>query len=166
VKFNLKYSKWKGPWWFKRVSSGLGFQKGPKDWQTRMIIPRHNKGHKRECTNYQHICLAHKQAAWKKCHKLIETKLGDTMCGFRSGHCIMDQSFTLQQTFNKKSWMYVKDVYARFVDLGKHLPSSFVKRFGEYCKSKILRTSCYWSSSHCIPAQKFVSMSVVVSDNS
>ena len=41
----------------------------------------------------------------------------------------------------------------------KHTTGFLVKSFGECCKSTILTATCYWPTSHCIPAQKFMSVS-------
>jgi len=41
----------------------------------------------------------------------------------------------------------------------KHTTEFFVKSFGECGVSTVLTAACYWPSSHCIPAQKFVSAS-------
>jgi len=41
----------------------------------------------------------------------------------------------------------------------KYTTGFLVKSFGECCKSTMLIATCYWSTSHCIPAQKFVSVS-------
>ena len=40
----------------------------------------------------------------------------------------------------------------------KHTTGFLVKNFGECCGSMVLTAACYLPSSHCIPAQKFVSM--------
>ena len=40
----------------------------------------------------------------------------------------------------------------------KHTNWFLVKSFAECCGSKVL-TACYWTSTHCIPVQKFVSTS-------
>jgi len=50
--------------------------------------------------------------------KIIEPKLDHTQSGFRRGRSATDQSFTLQNIF-EKSWEYAKDVCTCFVDLGK-----------------------------------------------
>jgi len=41
----------------------------------------------------------------------------------------------------------------------KHTTGFLVKSFGECYVSTVLTAACYWQSSHCIPAQKFVSVS-------
>jgi len=41
----------------------------------------------------------------------------------------------------------------------KHATGFLVTSFGECCKNRVLTTTFYWPSSHCIPAQKFVSAS-------
>jgi len=42
----------------------------------------------------------------------------------------------------------------------KHTTGFFVKRFGDCCGNTVWRAACYWLSIHCIPAQKFVFVSV------
>ena len=41
----------------------------------------------------------------------------------------------------------------------KHTTEFLVKSFGRCCGSTVLTATCYWSSSHCIPVQNFVSVS-------
>jgi len=41
----------------------------------------------------------------------------------------------------------------------KHTTGFLVKSSGQCCGSTVLTAACYWPSSHCIPAQKFVSVS-------
>ena len=41
----------------------------------------------------------------------------------------------------------------------KHTTGFLVRSFGRYCGNTVLTAACYWPSSHCIPAQKFVSVS-------
>jgi len=41
----------------------------------------------------------------------------------------------------------------------KHTTRFLVKSCGECCGGTVLTAACYWPSSHCIPAQKFVSVS-------
>ena len=47
----------------------------------------------------------------------------------------------------------------------KHTIGFLVKSFGECCGSTVLTAACYLPSSHCIPAQKFVSMSGKLNHN-
>jgi len=37
--------------------------------------------------------------------------------------------------------------------------------YGECCGSPVLMDACYWSSNHCIPSQKFMSISAKVNHN-
>jgi len=46
----------------------------------------------------------------------------------------------------------------------KHTTGFLMKSFGECC-GPVLTTACYWPSSHCIPAQKFVSASGKLNHN-
>ena len=47
----------------------------------------------------------------------------------------------------------------------KHTTGFLMESFGGCCWSMVLTTACYWQSSHCIPAQKFVCLSVVLKRN-
>ena len=52
-------------------------------------------------------------------YETVESKLEDSQCGFRPGHCsTTDEIFTLRLVF-KKFWKYAKDVFACFVDQKK-----------------------------------------------
>jgi len=51
-----------------------------------------------------------------------------------------------------------KNVYA-------DMNGSLKKSSGKCCESAVLTTVCYWPSSHCIPAQKFVSVSAKLNHN-
>ena len=54
----------------------------------------------------------------RKCREIVESKLGYGQCGIRPGRSTTDQIFTLKQIF-EKSWEYVKNLFACFVDLEK-----------------------------------------------
>jgi len=90
--------------------------------------------------------------------EIIEPKLNDTQCDFCPGRSNTNQIFTLQQIFDK-SWEYAKDVCHASSTLRKHTTGFLVKNFGGCCWSTVLMVTCYCLSSHCIPVQKFVSMS-------
>ena len=47
----------------------------------------------------------------------------------------------------------------------KHTTGFVVKSFGKRCRGMVLSAACYWPSSHCIPAQKFVSVSTELNHN-
>jgi len=67
------------------------------------------------------------------------------------GHSTTDQ-ISLSSKF-EKSWEYAKDVYTCFVNLEKaydRVPRDRIM---------LLTPACCWPSTHCIPDQKFVSMS-------
>jgi len=70
-----------------------------------------------ELTTAASLCLV-SQEVYQDAAKIIEPKLDNTQCGFRRGCSTTDQSFTLQNIF-EKSWEYAKDVCKCFVDLGK-----------------------------------------------
>jgi len=100
----------------------------------------------------------------KRCRNINEPKLNATQCGFHPGHSTTVQNITLQQII-EKSWEYAKNFYTYFVDLEKaydRVEGFLVRSFGECCRSAVLTAACYWPSSHCIPAQKFVSVSGVL----
>ena len=94
----------------------------------------------------------------KTCCEIIEPKLNYTQCSLHPGRSTTDQIFTLQQIF-EKSWEYAKDVYICFVDLEKAYDGFLVKSFKECCGCMVLTAACFYPSSHCIPAQKFASVS-------
>ena len=45
----------------------------------------------------------------------------------------------------------------------KHTTESLEKSFREFCRSTVLTAVSYWWSSHCISAEKFVTVDVVKS---
>ena len=109
--------------------------------------------------NFQLINIWDAKCLEKRCHELTEPTLKDTQCGFRPGRSTIDQIFTLQQIF-EKSWEYVKNVPTHVLSTSrKHKAGFLVKSFGKCCRSAVLTAACYWPLSHCIPAQKFVSVS-------
>ena len=84
--------------------------------------------------------------------------MNHTQCGFRPGRSITPTNFTPREIF-AKSWEDAKDVYICFVDLDKaddRVPRENLWGVFRECS---VDSPCYWPSSHCIPAQKFVSMS-------
>jgi len=52
----------------------------------------------------------------KRCREIIEPKLREALCGFRSGRSTTDQIYTLQQNF-EKLWEWPKDVSPYFFRL-------------------------------------------------
>ena len=72
------------------------------------------------------------------------TKAGWYQSGFHCCRSTADQIFTRQQIFEISY-----EVYDR-------VP---LKKLGECCGSTVLTAACYCPSSHCIPAQRFVSVS-------
>jgi len=78
------------------------------------IIPLHTMGDRSECTNYWGISLlslpgkVYAKCLVKRCREIIEPKLIDSQCGFRSGRNTTEQNSTLQQIFGK-SWEHAKD---------------------------------------------------------
>ena len=118
----LKAMNMYGVRWLTRVCKvACRTGQAPKQWQTSVIIPIHKKQDKRKCTNSRGISLISvpgimPNALKKKCREIVEPKLTNAQCGFRSGRRTMDQIFALQQIF-EKSWIYAKEVNACFVDL-------------------------------------------------
>jgi len=47
----------------------------------------------------------------------------------------------------------------------KHMTRFLVKSFGECCGTTVLMAACYCPSSHCVPAQKFMSVSTELNHN-
>jgi len=99
----------------------------------------------------------------KKCRKIIEPELEDTQCGFRPSHSFAYQIFTLQQIF-EKSWEYAKskDVYACFVDIKKHCDRVLHEKLRNVLREYDVDGRLWLAVSHCIPAQKFVSVSAAL----
>jgi len=58
-----------------------------------------------------------------------------------------------------QSWEYAKHVYTCFVELEKAYDRVPREKVCGVLRSMVLTDACYWPSSHCIPDQKFVSMS-------
>ena len=52
----------------------------------------------------------------RKCREIVELKLEDDRCGFRTGGSTSDHIFTVKQVF-EKSWEQGKDLFASFVNL-------------------------------------------------
>jgi len=94
----------------------------------------------------------------KRCRETIESNLNDTQCGFRPGRSTTDQIFTLQQIF-EKSREYAKEVYTCFVDFKKAYDLVPCEKLWGVLQVYSVDGRCYWPSSHCIPDQKFFSVS-------
>jgi hypothetical protein len=96
----------------------------PLDWQTAVVIPIFKKGDQRDCTNYRGISLlslpgkVYAKVLERKCRDIVDSKIQDEQCGFRTGRSTRDQIFTLKQVF-EKAWEYNVKVYSCFVDLEK-----------------------------------------------
>jgi len=71
----------------------------------------------------------------------------------------LQTKFSLSTRFLRNLGSMPRRLYTCFVDLSKDLTSFLVKSFGECCGCAGLTAACYWSSGHCITAQKFVSVS-------
>ena len=121
----LKALTGEGVFWLTRVCQvARKFGKTPRDWQTGVIIPTFKKGYRKRCTNYRGISLfslpgeVYDKCLERKCREIVESKLEDGQCSFCPSRSTTDQIFTLKQIF-EKSWEYVKNLFACFVDLEK-----------------------------------------------
>ena len=145
--------------------SGLVFWKSTERLTNWGDHPTHKKGNRSEWASlYRSISLFNLQGKVfvkcldKRCRETNEPKLKDSQCGFRPGRSTTDQIFTLQQIFENHGSMPTTSTH--FLSTSrKHMSELLVKSFGDCCESTVLTAACYWSSSHCIPAQKFVSVS-------
>ena len=88
----------------------------------------------------------------------------DTQGGFRPGHSTTDQ-ISLSSKFLINVGSMPETSTNALSASTKHTTGFLVKTFGECYGSQVLGAACYWPSSHCIPAQKFVSVSVSVKLN-
>ena len=125
----------------------------PKDWQTLQT----QKWDRKECNIYCGISLlkipgkVYEKCLEKRSREIIEPKLEYTQCGFHPGWGTTDKIFTHQQIFEN---------LANMPKMSTHALSTSRKGLGSFCRSTVLMATCYWPSSHCIPTQKFVSVSV------
>ena len=84
----------------------------------------------------------------KRRRQTIESNLNDTQCGFSSGHSNTGYIS-----------LFSKDVFTCFVDLEKAYDRVPCEKLWECCGSTVLTAAYYWPPSHCIPAQRFASVS-------
>jgi len=140
------------------------FGRAPKDWQTGVIIPLHRKGDMSECTNYWGVSLLSlpvkrcAKSLEKICREINEPKLDDTSTVFVVAVALQTK-FSLSRGFN--FWEILGVCQKRphmFYWPRKHTTRFLVKSFGECWSSTVLTAACYWLSSCCIPAQKFMSV--------
>ena len=112
----LKAMNMYGVRWLTRVCKvACRTGQAPKQRQTGVIISIHTKWEERICTNFRGISLIIVPTkVYAKCRKIVQPKLTDTQCGFRSGRSTMNQTFVLQQIFEKSE--IAKEVNACFVD--------------------------------------------------
>ena len=92
----------------------------------------------------------------KRCREIIESNLNDTQCSFRPGRSTTDH-ISLSSNFLRNLGSMPKTSTHVLSTSRTHTTGFLVKSFGECCE--VLTAACYWSSSHCIPAHKFVSVS-------
>ena len=108
--------------------------------------------------NFQMFNIYVAKCLEKRCCEINEPKLNNTQCGFHPGHSTTDQ-ISLSSKFLRNLGSMPKTFTHVFSTSRKHTNGFLVKSFGECCGSTVLTTAFYWPSSHCIPAQKFVSAS-------
>ena len=78
----------------------------------------------------------------------------------------LQTEFSLSSTFSRNLGS-IPQTSAHALSISKKRTTGLiVKSFGECCGSTVLTAASYWTSSHCIPAQKFVSVSGVKSQPS
>jgi len=102
----------------------------------------------------------------KRCREINETKLNDTQCGFYPVAIVLQIKISLSSNLLRN----LRSIPITFTHVlltsRKHTTGFLVKSFGECCRSTVLTAACYlWPSSHCILAQKFVSMSAELNPN-
>ena len=106
--------------------------------------------------NFQIINIYVAKCFVKRCREITESKLNDTQCGFR-------RSTTDHISLSRKILSNLRNMLKisshALSTSRKHTTWFLVKSFGECCACTVLTAACYWSSSHCIPVQKFVSVS-------
>ena len=86
---------------------------------------------------------------------MIELMLNITQCGFRPGRSTTE-AISLSSKFLRNVGICQRRPHMLCRPRESTIPDSSRKAC---CGSTVLKAACYWSSSHCIPAQKFVSMS-------
>jgi len=89
--------------------------------------------------------------------EIIESKLNDIQCGFGHGRNTTDH-ISLSSKILRNLGIMQKTSSHALSTLREHTTGFFVKSFVECCVSTVLTAACYWQSSHCIPAQTFVSV--------
>ena len=97
----------------------------------------------------------------KTCHEIIEPKLNDTQCGLRPGR----STFSLSSKFLRYLGNMQKTSTHALSTSRKHTTGLLVKSLVECFGRTVLTTVCYWPSSHCIPAHKFLSLSAELNHN-
>ena len=71
----------------------------------------------------------------------------------------LQTKFTLSSKFLRNpGWMLKTSTHVLSTSR-KHMTGFLMKSSGKCCGSTVLTAACYWLSSHCISAQKFVSVS-------
>jgi len=102
----------------------------------------------------------------KRCCGIIEPKLDDTQYRFRSSQQYRP-NFHFQNKFSRNLGSTPKVSTNVLSTSWKHTTVFLEKNFGECCGRTVLTltAACYWPSSHCIPVQKFVSVSADLNYN-
>ena len=142
------------------VSSGLVFWKDTETWQTGVVNSIHKKGDRCECIKYRGISLLGMhfgQAPWKK----IARKLNQN---WRIPSGVFFPAVALQSKFSLSSKLRrnlgrtgISKTSTHVLSTSrKHTTGFVVKSYWECRGRTVLTAACYWPSSHCILAQKFV----------
>ena len=117
----------------------------------------------RKCNIYRGISLLvypekmYAKCFEKRCREIIEPNLEDTQRGFRHGRSTTDQIFTFRKNFHEIFGIYRRSPCMLVDLLRKQMTGFLMKSCGGCYRSTVLTASYCWPSSHCIPAQKFVS---------
>ena len=108
--------------------------------------------------NFQIINIYVAKCLEKRLREIIESKLNYTQCGFRPGRSNIDH-ISLSSQILRNLGRRLKTSSHALSTSRKYTTGFFVKSFGKRCGSTVLTVGSYWPSSHCIPAQTFVTVS-------
>jgi len=108
--------------------------------------------------NFQIINIYVAKCLENRCREIIESKLNDTQCGFRPGRGTTDHISFFSKILRNLGGM-LKTSSRALLTSRKHTTGFLLKSIVECCLSTVLTAACYWPSSCCIPAQKFMFMS-------
>ena len=109
--------------------------------------------------NFQIINICVSKCLEKRRQEIIGSNLKDAVfVGFRPGRSNTDH-ISLSSKILRNLGSMLKTSSHALSTSRKHTTGFLMKRFGEYCWSKVLTGARYWPPSHCVPAQTFVSVS-------